>query len=218
MIGDDLPVIIGQTGPLNGQRWIIEKSIVIGRDADCDIVIPDRQVSRYHTRFTNNGDSVSLEDLASKNGTFCNGKTVEGNVRIQDGDVIQIALIQQFVYLSSDTTMPIEFEPENLTELRRGLTLDKRSRRVWVDHVEVMPPLSPPQFKLLEGLFDNKGKVVSRQDLILNIWGEEEAIGISEQALDALVRRLRDRLAEFDPDHSYITTVRGHGLRLDNPK
>ena len=40
---------------------------------------------------------------------------------------------------------------------------------------------------------------------------------IPEQALDALIRRLRDRLASVDPSHTYIITVRGHGLRLDNP-
>jgi DNA-binding response OmpR family regulator len=32
-----------------------------------------------------------------------------------------------------------------------------------------------------------------------------------------LIRRLRDRLAAVDPTHPYIATVRGHGLRLDNP-
>jgi len=31
------------------------------------------------------------------------------------------------------------------------------------------------------------------------------------------VRRLRDRLAEIDPNYEYIVTVRGHGFRLDNP-
>jgi DNA-binding response OmpR family regulator len=35
--------------------------------------------------------------------------------------------------------------------------------------------------------------------------------------LDALVRRLRDRLGDNDPDHDYVITVRGYGLRLDNP-
>ncbi|MFZ4813533.1 MAG: winged helix-turn-helix domain-containing protein, partial [Phototrophicaceae bacterium] len=38
--------------------------------------------------------------------------------------------------------------------------------------------------------------------------------GVSEQAIDALVRRLRDRLAEVDPDTQYIVTMRGHGFRL----
>ena len=37
-----------------------------------------------------------------------------------------------------------------------------------------------------------------------------------EQAIDALVRRLRDRIAEIDEEHQYIITVRGHGFRLDN--
>jgi hypothetical protein len=32
-----------------------------------------------------------------------------------------------------------------------------------------------------------------------------------------LVRRLRDRLASIDPVYTYVVTVRGHGLRLDNP-
>ncbi|MDH5506431.1 MAG: helix-turn-helix domain-containing protein, partial [Anaerolineae bacterium] len=49
------------------------------------------------------------------------------------------------------------------------------------------------------------------------IWGEEEAFEVSNQALDALVRRLRDRLKNVDDEHEYIVTVRGHGLRLDNP-
>ncbi len=49
------------------------------------------------------------------------------------------------------------------------------------------------------------------------MWPEAIGEGVSEQAIDALVRRLRDRLAEVDPTFQYIVTVRGHGFRLDNP-
>jgi DNA-binding response OmpR family regulator len=48
------------------------------------------------------------------------------------------------------------------------------------------------------------------------VWGEDQMAGVSDQALDALIRRLRDRLAALDPRHRYIDTVRGHGMRLDN--
>ncbi|HBF40900.1 MAG TPA: hypothetical protein DDW19_03760 [Anaerolineaceae bacterium] len=58
--------------------------------------------------------------------------------------------------------------------------------------------------------------MVQRDELISAIWEDESASGVSEQALDALIRRLRDRLAEVDPNHQYIVTVRGHGLRLEN--
>ena len=68
----------------------------------------------------------------------------------------------------------------------------------------------------MELLLDRAGEVVSREDVIAAVWPEEESFGISEQAIDALVRRLRERIASLDPDHSYIATVRGHGFRLDN--
>jgi len=38
---------------------------------------------------------------------------------------------------------------------------------------------------------------------------------MSEQAIDALMCRLRDRIAEIDTERQYIITVRGHGFRLD---
>ena len=78
-----------------------------------------------------------------------------------------------------------------------------------------MPPLSLQQFRLLEVLLRRQSEVVTRQELIDEIWGEDEALGVSEQAFDALVRRLRERLNQADPEHNYIITVRGHGLRLD---
>ena len=39
-------VLIANNGPLNGQQWVIDRDLTIGRDVECDIVIPDRQVSR----------------------------------------------------------------------------------------------------------------------------------------------------------------------------
>jgi hypothetical protein len=218
---DDFPTLIAQTGPLNGERWVLSETTVIGRETDCEIIIPSRQVSRFHARLTTTSDGTLLEDLGSKNGTHCNGQVVIEPILLQDGDVIQIAFAQQFVFISSDATLPLDAIPVIETESERSgitrLRLDKRSRRVWVLDTEVIPPLSVSQFQLLELLYEHNGRVVSRNMLIEAVWGEEEALGISEQALDALIRRLRDRLAVIDSAFNYIITVRGHGLRLDNP-
>ncbi len=191
---------------------------MIGRDASCDVIVPDRQVSRYHARLMPAPEGVILEDLGSKNGTHCNGRQVEEPVVLQDGDLIQIALVQHFVFLSSDATMPLEGAGvPGVSEGSGRLHLETRSRRVWIGQQEVLPPLSAPQFALLQVLYERQGQVVSREELVSTVWGDEEALGVSEQALDALVRRLRDRLTGVDPSHTYIITVRGHGLRLDNP-
>ncbi len=215
---DEHPILSAQSGPLNGQRFPVNSSLVIGREDTCDIVVPSRQVSRVHARLTQTSAGTELEDLDSKNGTHCNGKLIEGPVLLQDGDVIQIALAQQFLFVSSDATMPLDSEQMgSLLAQPRRLRLEKRSRRVWIGKEEVLPPLSVSQFSLLELLYEREGRVVERKELIESVWGEEYAVGVSEQALDALIRRLRDRLATIDPTHTYIVTVRGHGLRLDNP-
>jgi hypothetical protein len=223
---EEFAVLVAQTGPLNGQRWPLIDNLVVGRDLSCDIVVADRQVSRHHARVAITPQGVLLEDLGSKNGTHRNGEAIIEPVFLQDGDVIQIALAQKFVYLSSDATLPLEGEdidffgpqlsqpkPQNEDQLR----IEKRSHRVWIGDDEVLPPLSVSQYRLLEILYDSQGKVVPRRELITNVWGEEQAIDVSEQALDALVRRLRDRLRAIAPSRAYIVTVRGHGLRLENP-
>ena len=131
---------------------------------------------------------------------------------MQDGDLISVALAQQFLFLTSDATMPL------LEGGKPGrLMMDQKSRRVWVNQQQLNPPLSAQQFKMLWLLYESKGQVVTRPDLVTVVWGDDQAAGVSDQALDALIRRLRDRLAALDPAHQYIATVRGHGIRLDNP-
>ncbi len=210
---DDFPILIAQDGPLNGQRWILDRTLVLGRDSACDLTIPDRKVSRYHARLSATSDGILLEDMGSKNGTFCNGEALNAPILLQDGDLVQIAVTQTFMFLISDATMPLV---ENKTRLGR-LMIDLRSRRVLVDQQQITPPLSAQQFRLLWHLYEQAGEVVARADLIAAVWGEDEAQGVSDQALDALIRRLRDKLAGYDPSHQYIVTVRGHGIRLDNP-
>lgn len=231
-------LLMAQTGPLNGQWYAIKTGILLGRDNTCDIVISDRQVSRQHARISSTQDGYVLEDLKSKNGTHHNGNRIEKQVVLQEGDLIQIALAQSFVFISSDATLPLEStnfqsefkkasHPVTSMSISGELFIDKKSRRVWIrmenlqgelTNIEVLPPLSASQYRLLEILSDNQGQVITRYDLISTIWGENQALEISMQALDALVRRLRDRLSSVNPDFNYLTTVRGHGLRFDNPK
>ncbi len=206
-------MLVAQEGPLKGQRWPISRPLVLGREATCDVVIADRQVSRFHARLTPTAEGVILEDLGSKNGTHHNGNALAAPVMLQDGDALQISYVQEFLFFTSDATVPL-MEGSG----RPGrLVMEPKSRRVWVNQQQLVPPLSAQQFRLLWLLYENQGQVITRMDLISTVWGEDQAAGVSEQALDALIRRLRDRLAAVDPKQAYIDTVRGHGVRLDNP-
>jgi DNA-binding winged helix-turn-helix (wHTH) protein len=210
---EEYPLLVAQEGPLKGQRWAVSQTIVLGREPSCDVVVADRQISRYHARLTPTPEGVILEDLGSKNGTHHNGVPLTSPVVLQDGDIVSVALAQQFLFLTSDATMPLL---EGAGRIGR-LMMDQKSRRVWVNQQQLVPPLSAQQFKMLWLLYESQGQVVTRPDLVAAVWGDEQAAGVSDQALDALIRRLRDRLAALDPTHQYISTVRGHGVRLDNP-
>ncbi len=54
--------------------------VVIGRGADCALVLPDPGVSRRHARVLVHPDRLVLEDMGSKNGTFIDGKAIRQQV------------------------------------------------------------------------------------------------------------------------------------------
>jgi hypothetical protein len=199
-------------GPTASTRlWVDQPELVFGRADDCDVVISDRQVSRRHARIRLEGDHYILEDLGSKNGTFVNGQELAGPYVLQNEDEIQIALCCRLTFVGAGATAPLVSDEES-----QGLRLDPERKRVWVAGREVAPPLSLAQYRLLELLHQEPGRVYSRDQIVEAVWPEDDREGISEQAIDALARRLRERLAEADPKRPYVITVRGHGFRLEN--
>lgn len=213
MANGDNPVLIMREGQLLGQRWAVDgPEFLIGRGADCDLVLPERQVSRHHAIIRRESDGFHLVDLGSKNGTHLNGQRVQGELPLHDGDEVQIALAVKLLFVGTDATLPLTFEPPRI---EGKLVLDEAQRAVFVDGQELEPPLSLAQFRLLNLLYEAEGAVCDRDTIVATVWPGTDGIGVSEQAIDALVRRLRDRLAEID-EYNYIVTVRGHGFRLDN--
>jgi hypothetical protein len=216
MEAQEVPLLVVQDGSMAGREWRLDRDVMtLGRGEECDIVVPERQVSRTHLRVRHDSLGYALEDLGSKNGTFVNGKQVqEGTpVRLKDGDEIHVALAVRLAFVGAGATLPLSGH-EELLIASGGLRLDKAQRRVWIGDRELEPPLSLAQYRLLELLYDAGGRVVSRDEVVAAVWPEAIEDGVSEQAIDALVRRLRDRLAELDKTHEYVMTVRGHGFRL----
>jgi two-component system KDP operon response regulator KdpE len=91
-----------------------------------------------------------------------------------------------------------------------GLAVDLARRRVLVEGNEVK--LTPKQYGLLQHLARNAGKVVTHEQLLRGVWGDEHAEDV--HYLRIFMRKLRQRI-ERDPAHpTYVVTELGVGYRL----
>jgi pSer/pThr/pTyr-binding forkhead associated (FHA) protein len=79
--------------------------LVIGRDADCQLVISHSSVSRRHAEIHDSAGHWYVEDLGSRNGTFVEGTRVaEGaRCRLRHGDRLGVANVVLVVSLISGT-------------------------------------------------------------------------------------------------------------------
>jgi len=199
-----------EDGEIKG-RWPLEGAITtIGRWQDNDIVVDDRWVSRHHAQVRRAGDQYIVKDLDSKNGTLVNGRRISEPIALADGDDVQVTPLITLTFVDHASTAPL---PSEMRAPR--LRLDGEAREVYVHGRLLSPPLSHAQFTLLDLLAQEPGRVYSREDVVRAVWPEDEAQGVSDEAIDALVRRIRLRLRERDPDHEYITTIRGYGFKLE---
>lgn len=95
----DLRTALGITGPalvvrsgggMAGQSFQpSEGTTVIGRSPECDLFLDDVTVSRRHAELVGEGDTFTIRDLGSLNGTYVNRKRIESAV-LEDDDEVQI--------------------------------------------------------------------------------------------------------------------------------
>ncbi len=77
-------------GLLSGRRWPLGAGwSVLGRSSAATLRIEDPALSRQHFRLTVGYDSGTIEDLGSTNGTWVDGRRVEGPMTIRSGQVIE---------------------------------------------------------------------------------------------------------------------------------
>ena len=94
----------------------------------------------------------------------------------------------------------------------RRLRIEPEARRAWKDGESL--DLTPIEFDLLHALARHRGRVLSREQLIEQVWGYDY-YG-DERVVDVHIGRLRKKV-EDDPAHpTLIVTVRGVGYRFED--
>lgn len=187
----------------SGNEHLLDKDVTrMGREVENEIVIVDKRSSREHALIHREGRKLMLEDQGSTNGTYLNGERLQNPIQLRDGDQIRIGDIE-FTFHDPDMTSAETPFPE--------LEVNLEAAEVRVDRRLVQ--LSSKEFALLTHLYDNRGKVCSKDEIGQIVWSEYQE-GVFDYQIENLVRRLRTKI-ETDPNSpQLLITMRGLGYKL----
>ena len=189
-----------------GNEHLLENIITrLGRSVECEIVILSNRASREHAQIRREGRKVFIEDMESTNGTFLNDERIQGNAQLRDGDQVLVGDVT-FIFHDPDTTSRETPFPELDVNATAGeVRLNRR-----------LVALSPKEFALVAYLYENRGKVCSKDEIGRAVWTEYQS-GIFDYQIENLVRRLRTKI-EIDPNSPVLlVTIRGLGYKLTSP-
>ena len=95
-------LLVVQRGPGAGSRFLLDTDIVnAGRHPESEIFLDDVTVSRRHAEFWRDGETFTVSDAGSLNGTYVNRDRID-KVQVNDGDEVQIGKYR-LVFFSGHT-------------------------------------------------------------------------------------------------------------------
>jgi pSer/pThr/pTyr-binding forkhead associated (FHA) protein len=71
---------------------VVAPACVVGREADCELVVDDALVSRHHARLVLTDEGLVVEDLGSRNGVYVNQARIKAPTLLAHGDVVGFGL------------------------------------------------------------------------------------------------------------------------------
>jgi diguanylate cyclase (GGDEF)-like protein len=101
------PALIVMQGDLPGQVFRLRSGRqLVGRRGECDIRVRDRAVSGIHGEIVVAGDSVTIHDLASTNGTVVNGARIQAPMVLKPGALVKLG---NSIFKFVDSPIEVEF-------------------------------------------------------------------------------------------------------------
>ncbi len=90
------------------------------------------------------------------------------------------------------------------------LTLDEE--RYTVSYKKMSLSLTAIEFKLLQSLYNQSGKILSRDQLMTHSYSDNRIV--SDRTIDSHIKKLRQKLAQFELEEELIQSVYGIGYRF----
>ena len=192
------------TDAASRQFSLAEQVLWLGRSDKCSVYIADPRASRRHAEIRWDGETSTLSDLGSANGTFLNGRRITGTETLRDGDEITVA---SAVYIFHDPESTLRASKLPL------LVVDAKSGEIWVNRKSVA--LSQKERTLFDLLYHHIDTPVGKQQIAQAVWPEYQA-AVYDYQIESLVKRLREKLEPDSHTPVLILTLPGRGYKLAN--
>lgn len=95
------------------------------------------------------------------------------------------------------------------------IIFDKNTNEIKKGEIVISDTLTSSEFKLLSYLILEKGKIIGKDEIINAVWGEKTTtLGVTDQALDQLIFRLRKKIENNPNKPQHIQTIKGRGFKF----
>jgi diguanylate cyclase (GGDEF)-like protein len=212
-------------GPQVGAIFLLDdERSELGRGGSCSIHLMDQGISRTHAIIIRKGDTYILEDLGSRNGTYCQGTRVTAPHKLKDGDrigigaqtVLRFNLQDPLEHHAAHQTLEL-MNRDGLTQLLNRRHFDERlgaevayARRhgtplhVMLVDLDNFKPVNDglghqAGDALLRAVARSLEQMLREEDLVARYGGDEFVVcvrGIDSDGAFRLGERLRDGIAE----------------------
>jgi pilus assembly protein CpaF len=134
---------ISQEGAAPRTVTLATGEAVVGKHADCQVVLPDPKVSRRHAKLSERDGKVFVQDLGSTNGTHLGGRAVERETAIEVGQVLEIGPYELKVLPSPPKPAAVtQAAPDDDSGQTR--ILDAGTQTMASPSVATQPPVAEP--------------------------------------------------------------------------
>jgi pSer/pThr/pTyr-binding forkhead associated (FHA) protein len=82
--------VVAAKGHEPGTRFHVGSGATLGRSDAAEVRVEDPFASSAHARIFSRGDQMYLEDMGSTNGTYLNGRQLDGSERLRSSDIVRI--------------------------------------------------------------------------------------------------------------------------------
>jgi DNA-binding winged helix-turn-helix (wHTH) protein len=108
-----------------------------------------------------------------------------------------------------------EYAKKEAKSLVEKITYDSANNEIKKGNILLSEGLTSSEFKLLKFMVQNPERVLERDEVVNSVWGDlSSTAGVSEQALDQLVFRVRKKIEENPNQPIHIQTVKGRGFKF----